>query len=648
MKTRNNYALIILFIFTIVPNSISANPYMGGEITWECIQIGQSNAGKYIFQMKLYRNCGMITFGNTMVINSNSPAGNISMTRVNGWTKDLSPICNSDTSFSKITCAGATYFNNDGAIQVFTYRSQPIQLNGTPPASGWMFYWGSCCRNTATNIVIQPSYRLRAIMYPYGNGNMYPCYDNSPSFAEEPQSIICTKDTRSFNYYASDKEFDSLVYEFGEPLLSSGYPITYSSGYSYQNPLPDSNINSNNVAATIDSRTGKAAFTSYTAGDFLTSVKVSAYKCGGIKVAEIWREVHIVLTDCDTNAKPDISLSYISSAPDTIFTYAGDKVCFNIQANSFQFLPNGTPKTVELKVNGTQFGSYIPAYAGNPASMDTITGCVNPPCATLSPAIGQNNPLTGILATQTSFCWQTDCGHLSTNGGCIHHLIDEYRFNFYVKDDFCPVPAHNSISVVIKILPPKPSKIKINSIHYNYTKMTADFSWKKYIDPDTSFIAYDIYHSNNFGGPYTLIDSIQNRNQIVYSHYIGNATKAYYYMQLRAYACNRKSFSENSDTLSIDVTSIENTKKQTQFELFQNEPNPTNGKTVIRYSIDKQAKGKFQLLDFTGRIVFSQYIQSDYGTNEITMETNLFAGGVYYYRIIFGEISRTKTLIILK
>ncbi len=621
---------------------------MGGEISWECIPVGQPSAGKFIFQMKLYRNCGMVTFGNTMVLYSNSPAGNIGMTRVNSLTKDLSPICNSDTSFSHISCAGATYSNNAGAIQEFTYRSQPIQLNGTPPASGWMFYWGSCCRNPAINIAIQPSYRLRAIMYPYYTHNMYPCYDNSPTFAEEPQSIICTKDIRSFNYYAFDRELDSLVYEFGETLLSSGYPITYSSGYSYLNPLPDSNIDSNNVAATIDSRTGKVAFTSYTDGDFLTSVKVSAYKCGGIKVAEIWRELHLVLTDCDSNVKPEITLSQASGTPvpDTLFAYAGEKVCFNVYATGLQLLPNGTPKTVELNINGYQFGNYIPAYSGNLASMDSLVGCINPPCATMSPAIGKNNPLTGILATQTTFCWQTDCGHLVTNGGCIHHLIDEYRFNFLVKDDYCPVPNHNATSVVIKVLPPKPPKLKINSIHYNYTLMTADFSWKKYIDPNSSFISYDIYHSNSINGPYTLIDSISNRNKIVYSHNIGIANKAYYYMRLRAYTCFKAGTSENSDTLSLDITALNSKLQQAKFKLFQNEPNPANGETKIRYSINKASKGKFQLLDISGRVVLERDLSSYSGINEIILETSQFSKGIYYYRVDFGEASGIRKLII--
>ena len=37
---------------------------MGGEITWECIKAGP-DVGKYIFQMKVYRDCNGITFSQT-------------------------------------------------------------------------------------------------------------------------------------------------------------------------------------------------------------------------------------------------------------------------------------------------------------------------------------------------------------------------------------------------------------------------------------------------------------------------------------------------------------------------------------------------------------------------------------------------------
>ncbi len=656
MKTKLLLTINLLTLLFLIPTNTYATHYMGGEITWECISMGQTNAGKYIFQVKLYRECyttngsAAAQFPNNLTLHSTSPAGSITLSEIQGWPKDISPQCNSNPNFTHLQCTGMASGNgNMGAVQEHIYRSQAIKLNGTPPTTGWLFHWESCCRNAATNINGQPSFRLRAIMYPYGTNNMYPCFDNSPTFAEVPQTVICSAYPHIINYQAWDRDLDSLSYEWGTPLLSTGSPLSpYVSGYSYQSPLPGPAQNINNVAATVNVKTGDISFTSFTTGAFVTSYKVTAYK-DKVKVAEIWRDMQIVITSCGTNSQPQWSITDISGqavTADTLIVNAGDSIVLNIKAFNNQLLPNGTQKTLNMRINGKQFGAYIPASGGTPPTLSKVTGCINPPCAILNPAPGPNLPISDSSTIQSRFVWHTDCGHVYRNN-CCHVYSNTYKFSFMVKDDFCPVPANINKDIYIKVIMKKIPKIKTTNIHYNYTKLTADFSWKKYIDPDTSFIAYDIYHSNNYGGPYTLIDSIKNVNQIVYSHNIGVAQQAYYYIKLRAYSCNYVDTSDKSDILSLNIANLA-LPTQTQFELFQSEPNPTNGKTKIRYSIDKRAKGSFQLLDFTGRVVMEKALQSDYGSNEIILETNSFAEGVYYYRVVFGNISQTKKLIIVK
>lgn len=194
---------------------------MGGEFTWECL----SN-GKYVFTLKAYRECGGITYNSIQNINSNSPAGSFWITIVPGWPKDISPVCNSDSSFSHITCVGATT-SNTGAISEYIFKSQPITLNGVPPSTGWIFYWNNCCRNPSTNInnANSQSWTLRAIMYPYGNQNANPCFDNSPTFAEPAKTVIPTGEF-SYNNLAFDNDLDSLAYEWGQPWTNYNTPLT--------------------------------------------------------------------------------------------------------------------------------------------------------------------------------------------------------------------------------------------------------------------------------------------------------------------------------------------------------------------------------------------------------------------------------------
>ena len=645
MKKLYIFLLSFFLISLIYQKDSISQPIMGADITWECVPSGQLDSGKYIFQLRVYALCNY----NVPIIQnitSNSPVSTINLYLVNGWPKTVKPECNSNTSFPHLICNSVQNLIN-GVVIERLYRSQAVYLNGIPPTTGWSFNWFSAIRTPSTNTDSLSNIILSAIMYPYSNRNTYPCFDNSPAYAEIPTTAICTGYPSSINYYTNDKDLDSLDFSWGIPKINSASYLNYQPGYSYQSPLPSPSQDSNNTAAYLNSETGKISFTSHTTGSFLTSIKTTSYK-EGQKVSEIWREFQVLLEDCGTNPLPIIYIVLQDGTPvsDTIVAYAGDSICFIVNGYSTQLLPNGMFETIKLKAKGLQFGDYIPANGNSQPKYSKQLGCPNPPCASLLPAPSPDNPLSNIVTVQTRFSWQTNCGHLNADT-LKNALSNIYRFSFIAQNDYCPIPTMQTTDIIIKLIPKAISKLTMRYINYNYTIMTVDFGWKKFLDVDSNFISYDIYYSPTYGGPYTLIDSIQNRNQIVYSHNIGNATKAYYYMQLRAYACNKRGFSENSDTLYIDVTSIENTNKQTQFELFQNEPNPTNGKTVIRYSIDKQAKGKFQLLDFTGRIVFSQDIQSDYGTNEITLETSQFSKGIYYYRVDFGELSGIRKLIVL-
>ena len=48
--------LLILLVALCSVFQMQATHLMGGEITWECIKVGP-DAGKYIFKLKLYRDC---------------------------------------------------------------------------------------------------------------------------------------------------------------------------------------------------------------------------------------------------------------------------------------------------------------------------------------------------------------------------------------------------------------------------------------------------------------------------------------------------------------------------------------------------------------------------------------------------------------
>ncbi|MDT8309468.1 MAG: hypothetical protein RQ866_08040, partial [Bacteroidales bacterium] len=429
--------LLLLFLLTVLafPTHLLASHYMGGEITWEC-----TLSGNFRFIMKVYRECAGINYPATTTLQTNAQGvTSISMTRI--AINDISPVCGCPGG-PNITCATTTV-SNTGGVEEHIYTSDQsypngVPLTGVPPVSGWYFGYTSCCRNPCTNILNASSlsWYLRAYMYPYNNQPVNTCFDNSPKFDEIPSTVICTGYPFTYNHVASDVELDSLVYSWAQPLNNNiSAPITnFAPGYTWNTPLPGPAQNPNNVAATLNSQTGEISFTSYTNGAFVTVTKVTAYKCQ-IKVAEIFREMQVVLLSCGANNPPNVTPPFANSSGqyvnyiDTV--RAGDFVTFTISATDFEYCPNSTPQTMSLYATGSQFAA--PINSG---------GCLNPPCANLTPTTTLTNPITGMFGVQTTFSWQTGCQHLATNVGC-GVTSNTYNFLFKTKDNFCPAPGIN-------------------------------------------------------------------------------------------------------------------------------------------------------------------------------------------------------------
>ncbi len=559
--------LLFTFALLISAQQLSASHYMGGEITWQCISSGP-DAGKFIFQMKVYRECystggsSAAQFLPSQTIHSNSPAnngtGDISLTEISGWPKDISPQCHSGSSFSHISCVGMTNAAaNKGAVQEHIYRSSPVTLYGVPPASGWTFYWHDCCRNPATNVVNASSkyWYLRAKMYPFHNQNTFPCFDNSPSFAEVPRTVICAGYPFAYNHNAYDKELDKLTFAWGQPMMDAYSPLPYAYGYSYTNPLPGTMQNPNNVPGAIDPNTGDITFTSYTTGAYVTSVKVTAWRCG-IKIAEIWRDIQVVLLSCGTNSPPIVIPPFANGTSYIDTVYAGEYVSFALNAQDIEYLSNGLPQTMSIVKSGAEFGSFIPPTATSQATLSATTGCLSAsstppaPCATLLPAPGPGYPLTSVFGIQTQFGWQTTCGHLATNIGC-GVTSNIYTFVLKVSDDYCPAPAINIATMKVVVLPkptiPSPPIQCLQILPSGDVKL----HWSVPSDTMNTFDSYHIFHSNNRGGPYVEIDSIFNINVNTYTHVGANALNTPNYYKLVAKAgCPGHLMSSVADTFS--------------------------------------------------------------------------------------------------
>lgn len=471
MKTK-----ILLLAFFLTSTFANASHLMGGEITWTCLGTGQ-----YIFHLKVYRDCnGNIFYPAGIYLNVHNKPGldTINMNLVS--QTDLSPRCDS-LSGPQISCATASGVA-PGAIEEFVFESNPITLNGIPPANGWIFSYNNCCRSSAISNIQYSSAQgiaLRAIMYPFNGQNAGPCYDSSPTFAESPKAITCSGYSYSYNPVATDNELDSLVYSWAKPLdrwsggtwsATNPLPISFNTGYAFDNPLPDTSQNANNVPAVLNPATGDMCITSYTSGSYTTVVSVAAFKCG-LKVAEIFRDMQFNIINCvGSNNLPNVSSTLDSNIAtcdyyrDTVF--AGDSISFAMMVSDFDTSFTGIPQYITTSAKGLQFGLNL---------NQTDTGCRIPPCA----VIVQPMPHVAYSSDTINFGWQTTTDHLGLGYVCAY-MPNTHYFNFVFTDSKCSVPGSVSKMVAITVLPtiPKPA-ITFDGTTLSCDSGFSDYQWYK-------------------------------------------------------------------------------------------------------------------------------------------------------------------------
>ncbi|GAA5220821.1 hypothetical protein GCM10025777_14510 [Membranihabitans marinus] len=82
--------------------------------------------------------------------------------------------------------------------------------------------------------------------------------------------------------------------------------------------------------------------------------------------------------------------------------------------------------------------------------------------------------------------------------------------------------------------------------------------------------------------------------------------------------------------------------------VLQNRPNPTNGETVIDYSLDRNALVRLMIRDVTGKIIYTNESNSSSGWNQFRVQTQALNPGVYYYSITDGIQVATKKMVVIK
>ena len=86
-----------------------------------------------------------------------------------------------------------------------------------------------------------------------------------------------------------------------------------------------------------------------------------------------------------------------------------------------------------------------------------------------------------------------------------------------------------------------------------------------------------------------------------------------------------------------------------RFQLYQNYPNPFNPNTTISFDLPVSGHTTLFLYDITGKIV--KELVDAYkpaGNYTVKIDGSNLASGVYFYRLLSGNYSQTKKMVLIK
>ncbi len=173
------------------------------------------------------------------------------------------------------------------------------------------------------------------------------------------------------------------------------------------------------------------------------------------------------------------------------------------------------------------------------------------------------------------------------------------------------------------------------------------------IDPqntNTLYIATDItvMYSTNLGGVWNVLSSGIPSNVPCHDLTFHDPTRT-----LIAWTHGRSAYK-----IIIPVTGISQTENQTPdyFMLEQNYPNPFNPRTVINYTLQNNGLVNLKVFDILGKeILVPVNEKQNSGSYSVTFDGSNYAGGVYFYRLVFKSesnfntvFSETKSMLLIK
>lgn len=428
--------IIITFLLGLCSFFSFASHSIGGTVSWQNVGVGQ-----FVFELKLIHKCYGSAVTPISLRQLESPLGQIpvELKRATGYT----PNCE---SASGIWCNSTSTSN--WVLTSMVYRSDTITITGTPPATGWKFYYRDNDRPSST-VNIQVAANVQTEVY----GIMYPeavTHNlSSPTFVDTYDESITPYNHLVSNMAFTSQNKDSLYYRLVPSITGSGTSYSYNSGFDYQNPFPSQANNAANGASSFNPFTGaiNTDVQVATEGYYACAVVVEQWGVGAaghnasrIKVSEVVKDymVPIITSSASSaNAAPTASIDTsvykdvikVSSSSYLIEAEVGDTINFQIQGFDGDLDANFQPQTVTFEAQGVALDSSWggwESFMNVPALTPLQTG------------------FTSTISVGVNFQWEISADMVDSVNA--YHM-----FNFSFIDNNCDFMGRTSVNLAVRV-----------------------------------------------------------------------------------------------------------------------------------------------------------------------------------------------------
>ncbi|MCG8327870.1 MAG: cohesin domain-containing protein, partial [Chitinophagales bacterium] len=119
-------------------------------------------------------------------------------------------------------------------------------------------------------------------------------------------------------------------------------------------------------------------------------------------------------------------------------------------------------------------------------------------------------------------------------------------------------------------------------------------------------------------------------------------------MSVNSRITKAEAYATDGELMDVDLSFGLSTVLTTanQFELYQNQPNPVNGETVIGFNLPVSTPATLVISDISGRTIKQIQLDAVKGYNSVVINARNMPKGVMQYTLIAGIYTSTKTMLI--